>query len=319
MNNNDLAHIRQALLGAEAPVVILSHPSPDGDSIGSTIGAHGILTAAGVEAISVLPELPSIYDFLTTDINIAAPPVDLKGKIALVLDCGDHSRLPAGQSLEGAALVINIDHHLHNDYFGDLNYVDSNAAAVGELIYTIFRDDPQYFSPVTAEALYTALVTDTGGFCYSNTSARALWAAGTLVDWGARPHMVYRHLYESKSQGFYAFLSEALGRIELHCGGKVALLPLNRELLRRHDIEDWELDEVNDFPRSLAGVMVSIVLKETAEGTKASLRSKGWDVAAIAAAFGGGGHNNAAGATLDMNLGEARGKLLEHLEREQGL
>jgi phosphoesterase RecJ-like protein len=319
MKNNDLSHIRQVLLGAEVPVLILSHPSPDGDSIGSTIGVHGILTAAGVEAIPVLPELPSVFNFLTTAVTILQPPADLRGKIALVLDCGDSKRLPPGQSLDGASLVINIDHHLHNDYFGDLNYVDPSAAAVGELVYNLFRDCPQFFSPAAAEALYTALVTDTGGFSYSNTTASALLAAGTLVEWGARPHWVYRHLYENKSQGYYDFLAEALGRIELHCAGKVAVLPLGRELLRRHDIGDWELDEVNEYPRSLAGVEVSIVLKETEEGTKASLRSKGWNVAAVAAAFGGGGHNNAAGATLEMSLDEAKGKLLKYLEQEEGL
>lgn len=318
--NNDLSQIRQALLGAEAPVVILSHPSPDGDSIGSTIGVHGILTAAGIEAIPVLPELPSIYDFLTKEVDILHPPVDLTGNIALILDCGDSNRLTqSGQSLEGADLVINIDHHLHNDYFGNLNYVDSNATAAGELIYMLFRDYPQYFSPGTADALYTALVTDSGGFCYSNTSSKALWAAGTLVEWGAKPHRVYHHLYQNRSLGYFAFLAEALGRIELHCSGKVALLPLDRGLLLRYSIGDWELDEVNDYPRSIAGVSVSIVLKETEAGVKASLRSKGWNVAEIAAAFGGGGHNNAAGVTLDMSLDEAKDQLLKYLEQEQVL
>lgn len=319
--NTELALIRHALLGAREPVFILSHPFPDGDSIGSTFGVYGILTAAGIQAQPVLDTLPRVYEFLAGDSKIIQPPADLRGKIALVLDCGDLSRLQeAGHSLEGAVKVINIDHHLHNDYFGDLNYVDSKAAAVGEIIHEIFRDFPQYYTPRTAEALYTALVTDTGRFSYSNTTARVMRTAAALVEVGACPQKVYNHLYQNRSQNYLAFLSQALSRIELHFSGRVALLPLERSLLTRHNLEDWELDEINDYPRSLTGVSVSIVLRETEEGiTKASLRSKGWNVAAIARAFGGGGHNNAAGATLPMSLSEARNKLLKYLEQETDL
>ena len=319
--NTELALIRDALLGAREPIFIFSHPSPDGDSIGSTLGVYGILTAAGIKAQPVLPDLPRVYEFLADGIKILKPPVDLKNKIALVLDCGDLARLQqSGLSLDGAVKVINIDHHLHNDFFGDLNYVDSKAAAVGEIIHQIFGNFPQYYSPRVAEALYTALVTDTGRFSYSNTSAEVLRAAATLVEWGACPQKVYNHLYENRSQNYYEFLAQALSRIELHFADRVALLPLERRLLLQYNLEDWELDEINDYPRSLAGVSVSIVLTETEEGiAKASLRSKGRNVAAIARAFGGGGHNNAAGATLQMPLSEARNQLQKFLEQERDL
>lgn len=319
--NTELALIRETLLGAREPVYILSHPFPDGDSIGSTLGVCGILTAAGIEAQAVLDTVPRAYEFLAGDSKIIQPPADLMGKIALVLDCGDLARLQqAGHSLEGAVKVINIDHHLHNEYFGDLNYVDSKAAAVGEIIHEMFRDYRQYYTPRNAEALYTALVTDTGRFSYSNTTARVLLAAAALVELGACPQKVYNHLYQNRSLDYFAFLSQALSRIELHFSGRVALLPLERSLMLQHKLEDWELDEINDYPRSLAGVSVSIVLRETEEGVvKASLRSKGWNVAAIARAFGGGGHNNAAGATLRMSLSEARNQLLLYLEQEQDL
>ena len=319
--NTELAQIRDYLLAAEATVFILSHPFPDGDSIGSSLGVHRILTAAGVKSQPVLSELPKVYESIAADTQIIKPPANIHGQIALVLDCGDLVRLhQAGHSLEGAAKVINIDHHLHNEYFGDFNYVDSKAAAVGQIIHEMFRDFPQYYSPQAAEALYIALVTDTGRFSYSNASADALRAAANLVDLGACPHLVYNRIYQSRSLDYISFISQALSRIELHCAGRVALLPLERQFITRHNLEDWELEEINDYPRSLTGVEVSVVLRETQDGDiKASFRSKGKNVAAIARAFGGGGHNNAAGATLRMPLAEARLLLLQHLEQEYGL
>lgn len=319
--NTELAQIRDYLLAAEASVFILSHPFPDGDSIGSSLGAHRILTAAGIKSQPVLSDLPKVYEFLAADTQIIKPPANLQGQIALVLDCGDLARLrQAGHSLDGAAKVINIDHHLHNELFGDFNYVDSKAAAVGQIIHQMFCDFPQYYTPQAAEALYIALVTDTGRFSYSNTTAEALRAAANLVELGACPQQVYNQIYQNRSLDYIIFMSQALSRIELHFSGKVALLPLESQFLARHNLADWELDEINDYPRSLTGVQVSIVLRENPEGdVKASLRSKGKNVAAIARAFGGGGHNNAAGATLRMPLAEARALLLQHLEQENDL
>lgn len=319
--NTELAQIRDYLLSAEATVFILSHPFPDGDSIGSSLGAHWILTAAGIKSQPVLPDLPKVYEYLAADTLIVRPPANLQGQIALVLDCGDLARLrQAGHSLEGAAKVINIDHHLHNEYFGDFNYVDSKAAAVGQIIHEMFCDFPQYYTSQAAEALYTALVTDTGRFSYSNTTAEALRAAANLVELGACPQLVYNQIYQNRSLDYLVFTSQALSRIELHYAGRVALLPLESQFLAQHNLEDWELDEINDYPRSLANVQVSIVLRETEAGAvKASLRSKGQNVAAIARVFGGGGHYNAAGATLRMPLAEAKLLLLQHLEQEYGL
>ena len=319
--NCDLSVIRDTLLAAREPVVILSHPFPDGDSIGSTFGIGGILAAAGVQVEPVLPDLPAVYEFLAAGFKVHRPPVNLDGKTALVLDCGTVSRLKeTGQSLENALRVINIDHHLHNEYFGDLNYVDSSAAAVGEIIHRLFQDYPQYYNRQIAQALFTALVTDTGRFSYSNTTAQVFQTAAVLVERGACPDITYEHLYLNRTLTYYEFLVQALSLIELHFSRQVALLPLNYGLLNRHDLQDWELEEINDYPRSLAGIKVSIVLREVELGiVKASLRSRELDVAKIARSLGGGGHRNAAGITLLMPLQQARNQLLNILEREGGL
>jgi phosphoesterase RecJ-like protein len=321
VKNTEMSLIRDALLGARQPVTILSHPSPDGDSIGSTLALWGILRAAGVGVEPVLESLPRAYAFLAAGLEIARPPVDLAGKVALVLDCSDLSRLDqVGQSLAGAVQVINIDHHLHNECFGDLNYVDSQAAAVGEIIYRMFRDYPQYINPRSAEALYTALVTDTGRFSYSNTTAATLETGAALIARGARPNEVFRQVYQGRSPAYLAFLSQALAGLEYYFSGRVVLLPLERGLLSRYELEEGELEDVSDYPQSLADAALAIVLRETADGnTRVNLRSKGRNVASIARAFGGGGHNNAAGATLPCSLAEARQLLLKYLEGEEVL
>lgn len=317
--NTDAALIRHRLLGARQPVCILSHPYPDGDSVGSAIGLWGILTAAGITAQTVFDSVPRVYEFLTTRAEIYRPPLDLEGKIAVVLDCSTRARLQeVGLSLAGAALIVNIDHHRGNEYFGHLNYVDCQAAAVGEIIHRIFGVCPQYYSPEVAEALFTAIFTDTGRFSYGNTTADSLQTAATLVEYGASPQRIYNFLYQNRSPVYLAFLGQALTRIQLHFSGQLALLPLERDLLLAHGLEDWELEEINDYPRSLAGVKVSVVLREIGQGkVKASLRSKGLDVAAIARGFGGGGHRNAAGVTLTLPLAEVMGQFLQYFEGER--
>lgn len=319
--NNKASVLKEYLLTAEVPIAVLSHPSPDGDSIGSTLGICGILTAAGRAVQPVLPPLPTVYSFLHGCSTAVAPPYDLAGKIALVLDCSDLSRLgQAGQTLTGAMKIVNIDHHQHNEYFGDLNYVDTRAAAVGEIIHRLFRDETHLYSPQVAEALFTAIVTDTGRFSYSNTTANTFEAAASLVRRGAEPAKIYNHLYQCRASEYLAFLTEALARIELHFDGKVALLPLSKTLLDSYSLADWELDEISDYPRSLANTLVAVVLKETGEKhTKVSFRSKGVDVASLARAFGGGGHHNAAGATLFAPLTEAKALVLKLFEGEDSL
>lgn len=319
MNSNyDLAEIRKLLVSCRDQVFIFSHPRPDGDSVGSTIGLYYLLREAGVQAVPVLPTpVPQMFEFLYRDIEFLSPPVDIKGKTAVVLDCSDLKRLgQTGQNLSQAAQIINIDHHLNNEMFGNYNYVDPQAAAVGQIIYSMFSDGS--YPREAAQALYTALYTDTGRFSYSNTTATTLAVAAALVEWGASPQVVYNEIHQRKTREYYHLLAEVLGSMNLSCQGKVASITLRRDLLSRFAVEDWELDDLNDYPRSLNGVVVSIIFKEVEENSvRVSLRSKGLvNVATVAGDLGGGGHHNAAGINFDMPLALAQEKVMARVQEE---
>lgn len=316
--NNNLAELKELLLACRDKIYIFSHPYPDGDSIGSTMGLYHLLKAVGVQAVPVLPApFPRSYDFLVSGVEVLSPPVDIGGGTAVVLDCSDLRRLnQTGQSLEGAARIVNIDHHLNNEMFGAYNYVDPQAAAVGQIIHAMFSDSP--CPPQAAEALYTAIYTDTGRFSYGNTSSETLAVAAQLVKSGARPQRVYNEIYQNRSREYYSLLAVALAEMEVTHHGLVASISLDLELLSQHRVADWELDELNDYPRSLKGVLVSVIFKEVEENTvKVSLRSKERvNVAAVARELGGGGHYNAAGVTLNMSLAQARERVLAQIETE---
>jgi len=195
--NTDIAQVRDSLFSSSEPILLFSHPHPDGDSIGSTVGLYHILRAWGKDVQPVIGPVPVAYRFLVRDLKCALPPVDARGKAVVVLDCGDLRRLElGGQDFAGATRVINIDHHLNNQFFGDINFVDPSAAAVGLLIFEVFGADK--ISPEAANALFTALYTDTGRFSYSNTDPRALFAAARLTEAGANPHAIYTNIYESR-------------------------------------------------------------------------------------------------------------------------
>lgn len=318
--NSELVLIQEILLKAQEPICIFSHPYPDGDSIGSTVGLYYLLRGLGKEVFPVMSRpLPGIYDFLLAGLPILEPPVDIRGKIAVILDCGDLRRLhQTGQTLTDAAMVINIDHHLNNEYFGDYNFVDASAAAVGLIIHEMFQASA--YSTEVAEALFCALYTDTGRFSYSNADARALSTGAELIKLGANPQRIFNEVYQNRSLLYYKFLAEALINLEMACSNQVAILSLDRDILSKYSLEDWELDDINDYPRSLKGVMVSAVIKESGdEHVKVSLRSKGdFNVADLAKSLGGGGHLNAAGATVQMSVSQVKSRLISFLKEELG-
>ena len=282
--------------------LLTSHASPDGDAIGSEIGLARLLRSLGKGAVVWNRDpVPALYLPLpgTDRIHVGEePPAGYPEKFdgIVVLECPSPDRTGIEAHLE-ALPVVNIDHHLGNQHYGEINWVDSAAPAVGEMIFRLAQGLKVDVDADTATALYLTLVTDTGGFRFSNATPAAFEAAASLVRVGANPAQVSQWLYESNPAPMIRLLAEMLQTLELHEGGRLALVRLTPEMFARAGAAAGDSEGLIDYPRSIAGVeAVALVRTREDGGRKVSLRSRGEvDVEGVARQHGGGGHKNAAG------------------------
>lgn len=286
--------------------LLTSHAHPDGDAIGSALGLARILRQLGKGAtIWNLDRTPTIYQPLPGSrlIHVGEEPPagfpDLFDAV-IVLECPSPERTGLESALTGQKL-INIDHHLGNEQYGEINWVDTSAPAVGEMIFRIARALKLSLDADTATLLYLTLVTDTGGFRFSNTSANTFEAAAALVNEGASAQRVSQWLYESQPVGVMRLLGEMLRTLELHHEGRVATAWLTHEMFTNAGAAEGDSEGLIDYPRSIAGVEAVALFRQLDDNRfKVSLRSRdGVNVEKIARRFGGGGHQNAAGFSTD--------------------
>lgn len=286
--------------------LLTSHVNPDGDAIGSALGLARILRKQGKSAVVWLRDAPpSIYLPLPGSERIhvgAEAPTGFPDLFdaGIVLECPSLDRTGLEDQLPQVDL-INIDHHLGNQHYGAINWVDTSAPAVGELVYRLAQGLHIQLDAETATCLYLTLVTDTGGFRFSNATPQAFEAAAALVREGAQPEQVSLWLNESQPLGSVRLLGEMLRTLELHAGGRIATVKLDPQMFERAGAGPGDAEGLIDHPRSIAGVEAVAMLKTRDDGSiKVSLRSRGEvDIEKIARLHGGGGHRNAAGFTLD--------------------
>ena len=309
-----------ALVARHRSFLVSSHANPDGDAIGSEIALLRLLRQAGKSAqIWNFHPTPGTYRALPDSAAIhvgAQPPAGFPGEYdcIVVLECptldrtglaGELSRLP----------LLNIDHHLGNADYGVANWVDTSAPAVGVMVAALARDLGIPVDPATADCLLLALVSDTGGFRFSNATPAAFEAASTLVREGARPEQVSQWLNESQPEGAVRLLGEMLGTLELHAGGRIATVHVTLEMFARVGAVAGDSEGLVDVPRTIAGVEAVALLRETGPGQwKVSLRSRGpVDVQAVAQRRDGGGHKNAAGCKVTGDLGMLKRQLVAEI------
>jgi len=286
--------------------LLTSHVNPDGDAIGSELGLARLLRRLGKGAVVWnFDQTPAIYRPLPGSDRVhcgAEPPAGFPEKFdsIVVLECPSPDRTGLEQHLT-ALPVINIDHHLGNQHYGAVNWVDSAAPAVGEMVFRLAQALKVPLEPEIASCLYLTLVTDTGGFRFSNATPAAFEAAAALVREGAHPEQVAQWLYESQPAAVVRLLGEMLQTLELHHGGRIATVRLDPEMFARAGAGAGDSEGLIDHPRSIAGVDAVALIRRRDDGThKVSLRSRGEvDVEKIARHHGGGGHRNAAGYALD--------------------
>lgn len=297
--------------------ILLSHTMPDGDSIGSLLGLYQGLRAMGKEVLMFLQDpVPAIYSYLQGSDQVLSPgQVNVPVDNVIFLDCADEER--AGQDalhvLTNRNFTMNIDHHQSNTLFGDINYIKPQAAATAELVYQLMKTLQVKIDPPLANALYAAIVQDTGSFHHSNTTAATFRTAADLLDCGVQLEKTRIELFESKSRVEICLLGRALNSIQFTPDGKVAWMTITYQ-----DVED--LGARNIHPEGIInhtlmvkGVEVGLLFREIRPGQiKIGFRSKGAvDVSELAVLFGGGGHRQAAGAQSEGSMEACQHKVIQ--------
>lgn len=317
MTNNTFREIAEVLLKAQT-ILIYPHINPDGDAVGSAAALCRSLRMLGKTAYILMEdELPANLRFMdkgyfTWDRNIIESP-----DVSVCVDCGDFGRFPLRKEkfLQGRTTVC-IDHHGTTEEFCKYNYVDSSAAATGELIYSLIREMGAEPDVETGEYIFAAITTDTGNFQYSNTTKNCHVIMAELFDLGVDTNKVSVEIYENERPQKMMITARALSTVEMTGGGRGAIAHVTLDDMRKTGAEPFETDGVIENLRSLAGVEYAAFVKEKEPGViRVSLRAKRLgDVAAIAARLGGGGHVKAAGCTLYMTVEEAVALIKSELE-----
>src|SRR5918998_119780 len=303
------------LIESKSRFAITSHIRPDGDSLGSSLGLYWLLRALDKEAEVIMRDpVPQAYQKLPgTDEVRVTPIVDRPFDAVFVIECSDITR-PGLVDLE-KQFVVNIDHHSTTALFGTINWIDSTASAVGEMIYNLCKAIGVRVTREIAECVYTALVTDTGSFHYSNTTERTFKVASELVRAGVKPAKVSQAVFGSYAWGKIRLTSLVLSTVKRDPTGRVAWLRQTLDMQAEAGASEEAADGFVNYPLSCGEVEAVAFLKETQPGLyRVSLRSKGdVNVARIAERFGGGGHRNAAGCTLAGDWDEAEEMIVSHL------
>ncbi len=297
--------------------LISTHIHPEGDAIGSALALALALREISKEAVVLTQDpVPQMLQFLAgaQEIVHQAPP-GKSFEAAIAVDCGDRERLGEEFSKMKIQRVINIDHHTSNRYFGLFNYVDPAASSTAEIIFDLLRLIPVRMNPAIAENIYTGVLTDTGSFRYSNTTAQAFAVARACLKAGVDPWRVAERIYETQPLARLRLLPLVLRTLEVEPGGRVSFVAVTQEMLKEAGATDDMTEDIVNFPRSLQSAQVALLFRELSpDQYRVSLRSKGKvNVAQIAETFQGGGHPNAAGCTVSGNFAEVKAKILEQV------
>ena len=305
--------------------LITSHINLDGDGIGSELALYFILKKLNKKVIILNQDrLSKIYDFLpgSDKVNylnnnrIKPKSID----VGIVLDCSNIKRI--GRTYEifkDIKTIINIDHHKSNENYGNLNYLDCSVSSVGEIIYELITFiDINLLDEKISTCLFTAIMTDTGSFRYSNVSSKTFRVASHLTHHGIKSHLIANNIYNRNTYPGLKLLGKALLNLEINESSCVSWLTVTRKMLNDTNASDEDIEGIIDIATTLNNIEVSILFRETKDNKiKVSFRSKGnFDVNKFAGKFKGGGHPNAAGCLCYGKLDEIKEKILSELFKE---
>ena len=305
----------QELVGKK--ISIIGHQRPDGDCIGSQVALCRVLRGCGVDAVCLSSDpVPRRIKFLLDDTPFFLRDEFVhEGRAAIFTDCADHGR--AGEKMKQIYPVplACFDHHLSNGGFASHNFVDTGSAATAEVLAGIFLDARLPIDAITAQALYTGIMTDTGQFRFPSTSERVFEICGALLACGARPALAGQELYERESIGKLRLLQHYIGSLKFECGGRVCIGILPDGIFAQTGASVEDTEGLVDYARSIDGVQIGVLIEERPGVIKASLRAQDgiYRMDTIASQFNGGGHASAAGLNCPDTLKNFYPKLLAAL------
>ena len=302
--------------------LLVTHENPDGDALGSLLATKLALDTLGKDSVMYLygdAPLPREYGFMELSGIRREPPDDASERVLVALDCANETRMaPDTTLLENAPLTLDIDHHHDNSRFGELNLVVGDASSTGEVLRDLFGELGVELTPEIAEALYIAVVTDTGRFQYTNTTPKALRLAAELVDAGADVHRVFQAVYESVELAKLKLLGRVLDRAQVYEGGRLVVSYLQRSDFTELNVAEAFSEGLIDYLRAVEGAEMAALIREPPRRDgpprRISLRASNdeLDVSAIARKSGGGGHRQAAGFSSEASVEE----ITEFIHRE---
>lgn len=305
---------------------ITYHVSPDGDAVGSVLALLNALKSLNKDCYVISKDtLSDNLRFLKSSEEVTGEVVKPleETDIIVVLDCGNLERVSAHLE-EFTGTIINIDHHLSNDKYGDINYIDSNAAATAEIVFELINimginfDECNNTIKEIGTCIYTSIVTDTGGYRHSNVTERTHNISAVLKKIGVDNTFIYQSLFDNKDFNRIKLIGKALTNIQLILNGKVALLEIGKSFTEDLGIDIGDTSDIISYGLQIKGVEVTLLLKEVDDGVKASLRAKSYvDVRKIAEVFGGGGHVRASGIKIkNISMEEAKYEILNEIQKE---
>lgn len=309
---NTLEQVVQEIKTAKR-IIIFHHIAPDGDSLGSALALREMVQQLdNVEVVDniitnyvqdMFSYLPDVHVFKKTDDTSLFQSYDL----AITVDCASNDRLGIAESLfKKAKKTICIDHHPSNRGFADINFIDVVASAAGELVYDLIEPLGVQLNEDIATNIYTAILTDTGGFKFENTSPKTMRIAANLIEAGANPVTIYRNCYETKSLAMIKLHARVIDRAVISEDKKIIYGVIKRKTFEELEATDDCIEGITESIRQVDGVEIAMVFKETLKKTtRVSFRSNKINVCTIAGYFGGGGHKLAAGCLIEKKVEEA--------------
>lgn len=297
-------------------IVILTHENPDGDAVGSSLAMYMALQKMGKEVDLVIPVLPKVYAFLPKAEEAKKEGSTTPYDLAIALDSATIKMLNGWSNyFETAKVKVVIDHHGSNTMYGDYNYVNPVAPACAQILITVLEYFGIEIDKEIGTAILTGIITDTGGFQYQSTTPETFEFASELLKKGVNVSSIYKKVMNTKSKANFELRKRAIERMEFIEKGKISFTYITMQDEQEVNAEPGDHEGIVEEGRAIEGVEVSIFLRETEKGYRASLRSNDYlNVSDVCLMFGGGGHIHAAGCTIAQNLEQVKEKLVNQVK-----